>query len=127
MTTMKMHGEFAHFGRAPRPWSDDATIAAKPIGPLVWSPRRVIETAAEAFDVETNNLLGGTYRPLAHYRMVTYAAVKRFCGLSYLQTSKVFHRDHTTVISGIKRVESDPELSHLYGLLAERLLVEGVA
>src|SRR5690349_11074504 len=90
----------------------------RPSHSLVWTPQRVVECAADAFGVVPSVLLGrDRFEPLIHYRMVSYAAVKRFCGLSYLQTAKVFHRDHTSVMHSIHRVESDEYLKGLYGRL----------
>jgi len=95
--------------------------------PLVWTPQRVLETSAEAFGVLPVDILGRSHEhPLVDYRKVTYAAVRRFCGLSYPATGRVFRRDHTTVRSGIKDVESNDVLRGLYVALAERLLSEGV-
>lgn len=120
-----------YFRDSTVPWADDATVT--PViktnhGPLVWTPSRVVQIAAECFGVSPDALLSHERcRPLMSYRQVVYAAVKRFCGYSYLSVAAVFHRDHSTVMYGIKKVEGDPHLSELYGLLAEQLLVEGVA
>lgn len=95
---------------------------------LVWTPRHVLECAAEAFGVDENDLLGPyRHQPLAGYRMVSYAAVKRFCNLSFTATARVFHRHHTTIMYGIDQVDSDVHLADLYSALAERLLLEGIA
>lgn len=95
--------------------------------PMVWTPRRVLAAAAEDFGVTTDDLLSKSRtQPLIRYRQVTYAAVKRFCQLSYSSTARVFGRDHSSVMHSIDRVETDPELSAMFILLAERLLREGV-
>jgi chromosomal replication initiation ATPase DnaA len=108
-------------------WTDYVPDAVHPAGPLTWTPRRVLTCAAEAFDVNEKALLGhDLFHPLVWYRHVTIAAVRRFCELSYSSTARFFGRDHTTIIHSIKRVESDPKLSDLYSLLAERLLTEGM-
>lgn len=97
------------------------------VAPLVWTPRRVISLAAEAFDVTERELVGTRrFHPLVQYRQVVYAALKAFCGLSYVQTAKVMGRDHSSVQYGIKRVASDPELQKLYAALVERLTEAGV-
>ena len=96
--------------------------------PLVWTPHRVLQCAAEAFRVSKSDLLSHRLdKPLALYRMVTYAAIKRFCGFSNVRTGQLFCRHSTTVLSGVRRVDSDRYLQGLYLALADRLLQEGVA
>jgi chromosomal replication initiation ATPase DnaA len=67
---------------------------------------QVVAAAAARFGVEADDILGHamTPRPLVDARHVAMAVVRGGTTLSWPAIGRAFDRDHTTVISAVKRV-----------------------
>lgn len=69
-------------------------------------PDRVFDATAIAYFVSTRQILGkDRHQSIAAARLAAYWLLRALCGLSYPQIGALLRRDHTTVMSGVKRVE----------------------
>ncbi len=59
------------------------------------------------------------HKTVANARHIAMAAVRRRLGLSYPELGLVFSRNHSSVMSGVKRVESDPDMRALLDSILE--------
>lgn len=85
---------------------------------------KVVDETARALGEHPWMLRGSSRRvPLVHHRQVAFAVCRRITGASLPTIGREFRRDHTTVMHGIQRVESDPHLSQL----ADRITAEVMA
>ena len=91
----------------------------------------VIETACVAFSTKRWDLLGERrHHPLVEYRHVAMTAAKELCsgnapdgGMSYPEVAKAFRRkDHTTVMSAVKKVNRIPRLRKMCDRLEEKVV-----
>lgn len=82
----------------------------------------IVDTAAEAFHVTADELLGDSRtRPLYRYRQITMAACRQLTDLSYPAIGDVFGRDHSTVMHAAHVVERNPEMRAAVAELIRRV------
>lgn len=67
----------------------------------------VLTTAEELFGVERRALLTRRTPTAAAARLACYAALKRGCEASLCEIAYLFDRDHTSILSGIRKAEAD--------------------
>ena len=75
--------------------------------PEVLTVEEIQRKVAEYFGVKLRTLLGEQrHRAVAHPRMVAMYLARRLTGLSYPQLGQLFGgRDHTTVISSVRKID----------------------
>lgn len=90
------------------------------------TPEQVIERCARHFGISPEELTNRSQaRPIVGQRMIAMAVCRWSTTASYPMIGDAFGRDHTTVHSACKRVESDPRALRLARLLVDE--VEGRA
>lgn len=94
----------------PEPFVEEAITILEPVG------RNVIAAVARVFNIRVSRLMlpGQTWAP-AHARAAAYR-ILRARGWSTTKIGKLFGRDHTTVMSGLRRAAklyaTDPRWRH---------------
>jgi len=67
---------------------------------------QIILEVSKARGVPVDDILGNSrVQSIAHARMECYYRIKRDTNLSLPQIGRIFKRDHTSIMSGVKRVE----------------------
>jgi hypothetical protein len=61
-------------------------------------------------------------RPEVHYRFIVWRALFEILHIPLASIGRMYGRDHTTVISGIRRAKSDPVISEGYLRFSEYLV-----
>lgn len=67
---------------------------------------RAVEKASDIFEVPRREIVSRCRLPRScEARLSVYAALYRTCQTSYPELSRMLNRDHTTLISGIRKIE----------------------
>lgn len=94
----------------------------KPNGYLLTKPvyfEAVITEVARGFDVAPEDIMGRSYvRRIRRARMCAMAVLRDHTDLSYPAIGDLFDRDHTTVMSAVRRAHDDAELCRAIKLVA---------
>jgi chromosomal replication initiator protein len=90
------------------------------------SVHEIQRLTAEAFGLSTEDMLSRSARwRLAHPRQVAMLIAHRRTPYSFPRLGRLFDRDHTTIITGIrsaqKRIEGSPELAAKVSELEARI------
>lgn len=72
--------------------------------------QRVLTACCEWFGVQSDDLLSGGRRRITTDARHAFMWLMRSSGLSYPDVGRELGMDHTTVINGVRRVESTPRL-----------------
>jgi len=85
----------------------------------------VLDATAEAFGLDASHLLGkDRSKSVKEARLAAYLVARRCTRLSYPELGRAFGRNHTTVLSGVRRMSAmcarDPALAEIVELLVER-------
>lgn len=94
----------------------------KPAGYLLAKPvyfEAVVTEVARGFDVAPEDIMGRSFvRRVTMARRVAMAVLRAHTDLSYPAIGDLFDRDHSTVMTAVDRVRSDPALSRAVELVA---------
>lgn len=72
------------------------------------SLEKIISSVALYYEVDTNELLGKSQcKSISYPRQLCMYLLRNDLQISYQKISKIFSRDHSTVISSIKKIEND--------------------
>jgi chromosomal replication initiator protein len=71
-------------------------------------PNLILEETAQYFSLSTADLLSKSRsRPLTQARHIAMYLMRECTGLSLVKIGELFHRDHTTALHGIKKIEDE--------------------
>lgn len=108
--------------------AEPAPVVAPVYSATVLAPiRRLLTLAAEALGVTLDHLQGPrSAREIAHKRQLAMlVAYERLPGASLPQIGRALHRDHTTILYGVRvarqRLETDAAARALYDQIIARL------
>lgn len=88
----------------------------------------VVEAVSQVFGISVERLLGrGRAADLCAARLIAYALARELTGKSLPQIGRHFHRDHTSVLSGIARVEDVHAAAHRDRIERARVLAKARA
>ena len=90
------------------------------------SPQRVIESVAQVFAVEADDLRGSSRkRIVSRARQLAMSLLRQHTSLSLSKIGQCFGKDHTTVLYGVRRINKvladDPELVQQVGKVRDLL------
>lgn len=81
-------------------------LVVRSVGPSAPTPRAIIAQVESFYRLDGGAVLGNSRVPrLVLARQIAYYLARRFTGFSYTELGAAFHRDHTTVLHGVQRVE----------------------
>jgi len=87
----------------PEPQLETQAPETKP-----WKPtgRKISDVVAFHYGLTRAEIRGGSRRKIyVNPRHVAMFICVKFAGLSFMHTARVFNRDHTSVLHGVKRIE----------------------
>jgi chromosomal replication initiator protein len=91
----------------------------KPARP--WRVQHILELVADHYAIDDPELLvsPARWQPLARARQVAMTLVREELEYSLPAAGRVFKRDHTTVLHGLRAVQADPEAVEALAKLRE--------
>ena len=82
------------------------------VDPKELTPQRVINTVAKYYKISKKDLLGKSRKSnIVVARHMSMWLVRKIVKLSYAEIGKIFHRDHSTVISAVQGIETNMKIN----------------
>lgn len=79
------------------------------------TPTQIIEFIANEYEYTSDILINsGRTRAIAQVRSVCYVMLRQLTNLTLVEVAKLFKKDHTTVLHGIKTHYNDLQTNELY-------------
>ncbi len=98
--------EFSPYPTVWYDWREDPGLVVVAPSPRRMSVNKILYGVAKAFDVSQRELTGESrHHPLVIYRQAAVAIMSRLSGRSLSAIGRVFHRDHTTILYSIRKMQ----------------------